>query len=456
MLLPKLIRMSIVQFLKTEAHLQERLASFQESFSKNIQALSFTGFVLKQKAFSEEDYFSWAQRTYQMPWLKNDFFHLHNPESQVWEQWKDFYSWRPDCIPLAHWDGVLFVGCLEKPTDWPANNSVCFVLSTLSCLESWYSRYTSGNVVSSPVIQTPDPQISPTSAEPVKPKEAVESLELVDEVSPEEGSEKPNEEIEVLEGFEGLTKSGPAPDSDIFSDMATPPAPPSLSKTSSVSVVLTQTAPAVTSVTQQNTISEPKTGLTKTGIKSVTPPPVANIPVPPATPKRASPVSTATIQGNHPFNKYTVSNPALVSQIKVICEPLKTLFNKYIILSVSDSRTETSPVLWSDSVTTEQKPSQYKTNINAPCVFSIVANTYKPFHGYITPNDINEKFFEDWNQGEVPEHATIVPIVVKDQLIAMVMALGEKSAFNPQSLRFVEKIAKEVYQKMTNSAAKAA
>ncbi len=70
----------------------------------------------------------------------------------------------------------------------------------------------------------------------------------------------------------------------------------------------------------------------------------------------------------------------------------------------------------------------------------MVVSTQKPFHGYISLNEINEKFFEDWNQGRIPDHVTITPILVEEKLVGMLVGFAEKSAYNKVSLHLAEKL----------------
>ncbi len=445
--------MSIVPFFETLPELKDKLLSLKESFSKSPQVLSLTGFVLKQKAVSEEDYLAWAQKTYLLPWLKTDYFHLHSPDPQVWAKWKDFFSWRPDFVPLGEWDGVLMVGCLEKPEKWDSPAPVCFVLSSLSVLENWYLRYGHASVQESAgsldmndgdsaVIAPPIPQSpTPNKPPPPQPPKKVETLELMDDVSSEEENGEPKEEVEILEGFESFTNSGAKETpftfektgSDILAKSSEAPAPPP----PPAKKAAPPTPPSNNSVVKPMPIpSVPQNSVVK--------------PMPAVAPKKTSTGSGQSLQ------EILKVNAPLASQLKVICDPMKVRFQKYMILSVNDTGDEVTPIIWTDDFYTQHQPGSYKFAIPNPCIFRIVAGTHKPFHGYITLNETNEKFFEDWNQGQIPDHATIVPVIVKDQLVGMVMALGEKSAYNLPTLKFAEKIVHEMTQKMGAASAKTA
>lgn len=62
----------------------------------------------------EREYLRWAMETYSIPLVQNDFFSIP-PDPVFWNAVKDIYSWTPGFIPLAEWQGVLLIGCLEPP-----------------------------------------------------------------------------------------------------------------------------------------------------------------------------------------------------------------------------------------------------------------------------------------------------------------------------------------------------
>lgn len=474
--------MSIVQYIETVPRLKEKLASLKESFSNSPQILSLTGFILKQKMVTEDDYLLWAQKEYSLPWLKTDFFHLHSPEPQVWQKWKDFCLWRPDYVPLIEWDGVLFVGCLEKPTDWPENVPVCFVLSSLTVLESWFKRY---DLLSEQPVepeQPATPQPPPPPPPPAHAEKKVETLELVDTPEGPEGASE-NSDVELLEGFENITGGAKSPVEIAFASVPpkpTPkiPEPPVRQNTISQAVrqntisqavrpntVSQAVRPHTVSQVKPNTVSQPVK--TNTSLSQVVKSPLAPK-APPPPPSPSTPMESNTSPaltnprirpasgGAQVLAEMLKRNSALPAQLKVICDPMKNRFQKYMLLSVSESGDEIIPVLWTENFNTGHTPGSYVFPIPNPCIFKIVSGTMKPFHGYITPNETNEKFFEDWMQGQIPDHVTIVPIIVKDQMIGMVMAIGEQSCFNLPTLKFTEKIAAEIQQKMAVSSRLAA
>jgi hypothetical protein len=89
-------------------------------------------------------------------------------------------------------------------------------------------------------------------------------------------------------------------------------------------------------------------------------------------------------------------------------------------------------------------------NLKNPSAFRIVMRTQKPYHGYVVSNEVTDKFFDDWNSSNTPEHLTVVPVVSKDNVVAMILSVGEKSSDNKNSLQLAEKVAREVSSQLEN------
>ena len=89
-------------------------------------------------------------------------------------------------------------------------------------------------------------------------------------------------------------------------------------------------------------------------------------------------------------------------------------------------------------------PSITSVTLLQPSPFRIVHRTHKPYHGYVVANDLNDKFFAQWNGSQVPEHMTIAPVMVEDHVIGMLLAIGEKSADTKACLHLMESRANKI------------
>jgi hypothetical protein len=472
--------MGISQYLESQPELFKLLAPLQESFSKNPLEPSLTAFALKQKSVEEEDYLVWAQRTYGLPILKTDYFQLHSPDNDFWTRWKDLYRWTADCIPVAEWDGIVFVGCLERPSDFNSEMPVCFVLCSYVQLEMWHNRYHSPSIPAAPPAMTPDdlllarvttPTPPATAASPasaaVPPRPAkIEGLQLKDEVTPlpieisqNADSVETAAEGELLSGFENLAAT---PTESILTSTTT--TPPRLERTSTDVLVInrdtkTGAAKAAVKSTTPNKVAElksPKTGIDSQNLGATVrteitaSKPTAADKVSPSTNHKAIPLTSNPIVITPPgmfyLSKVCDIHKKLIPQFRVICEPLKSHFEKYILFSVDEGEVQARPLFWSSEF--GKGVPDFAVSLKVPSFFYIVASTYRPFHGPVTPNDINEKFFDEWNQGFIPDHATLIPILHKDRLIGILMGIAPGSAYTSQVLRQAAKAALEITQKI--------
>lgn len=92
-------------------------------------------------------------------------------------------------------------------------------------------------------------------------------------------------------------------------------------------------------------------------------------------------------------------------------------------------------------------------DLSTPSIFRIVAETKKPYHGHVIPNPINDAFFAAWNQGKYPEHITMSPLIVKNQLVGMILGGTTKDKSKSINLDTVERIAQSLASDLQSSKA---
>jgi hypothetical protein len=141
--------------------------------------------------------------------------------------------------------------------------------------------------------------------------------------------------------------------------------------------------------------------------------------------------------------KSTVDQSAILKS-KVI-DPLLPYYNKIMILLKRDS--VLSPWLWNANFTPSEQDPQ-SVSLEKPSPFRIVDRTLKSYHGYVVDGEVQEAFFDNWNNSEVPDVLTISPVVIQDQLVAAVLAIGDKNMNQKTSLQNCEKSAEILKQHM--------
>ena len=88
---------------------KECLSKWKEANTKE----SLVFWSLKNRELPQKEYFNWAMEYYQMPFLDDMFFEHHIMTKKQWIQVKDMASWTSEFLPLALWDDIVFVGCVD-------------------------------------------------------------------------------------------------------------------------------------------------------------------------------------------------------------------------------------------------------------------------------------------------------------------------------------------------------
>lgn len=160
--------------------------------------------------------------------------------------------------------------------------------------------------------------------------------------------------------------------------------------------------------------------------------------------KRATPVSSEAVTMNSEITRISIqalkSAPieTMGTWIEKLFAELGSHYKKSMILLKSGDQVK--PWKW-DSNFKSSTPSVTSISLLQPSPFRIVHRTHKPFHGYVVPNELNDKFFAQWNDSTTPEHLTIAPVMIEDHVIGMLLAIGNKSADTKACLQLTETLA---------------
>lgn len=564
-------------FSSWKTHYKSLLSQVQGAPNPKIP-LSPLGMAIDTGAIDQLTHLAWAQEEYKLTCIRPEYFSQQSPSLELWNKLKSKYNWRADCLPLAEWEGVVFIGCLV-PEEITPNFPHLFVLSPLPALKNLWNAYsaaqnnTKNNVQSSNelILDLPDLVDSPVvDSSPTKESmEGLENLKFneVKSENKEAGSSESSEDILQLSDEdsslqENSNSNNETSESDegllSFEEVSSPP---SLSKMGD-NVVLQRQEPATlepsleisppisneislsfeTPETESENVNQnlqaniptaaievdlhtnpaikkpvpekqvkpiensiknqtvkPVTTLSldenlnldqklKPPIKSLdtnitqTPPPISSI-------KLSSP--KITNEGLKNTNKFTdkpvqtnintdgpkakpKSSVPLVSQADLfflkdlnqghaetanmlhqVLAELKSHYSKYMVLAVNSREDKALPLIWSQEFERQSTQEINPLSLVSPSIFYITAATQKAFHGYITPNELNDSFFEEWNQGQIPDHVTITPVVFRDSLIGMILSVGDKSANSFSTLRFAEKVAANLVKKISDYDTKA-
>jgi hypothetical protein len=442
--------------LKWSQQFQQYLNDFENKYSASKSHLSPLGFALSQKIIPMDQYLRWAQLTYHLPMITDDYFNTHLPSVDDWKNWKSEFQWSEEIVPIGLWDGHLLVACLEIPARFPASFYPVFLLADFKHTQRTYEFYINSEKGSESAKKLKE-FIKPAQPEPVVKRDP-EVLVLSDIDAPPEQIEQV---IEIQEEQpEGLNLSIQpeviAPNANPLTATAAPTEISFdnldiLSSPGKEEISLKFTNVEVnSSVTGKKTAPEPSTGLTNTGMTSTKMGLTANTTLTTVGSHLPLAVQSEINKGLPFFIAIKKDNPTNFENVtQALFAKSTNLFDKFILIALDSSELQAVPVSWSDNISPRSKDLE-KLDLTEPSIFKTVANTLKSYHGYIVLNENNEKFFEFWNQGAVPGNITMVPLIVRNKLVGMWMGLGESNSYNWNTLKQMEARAKELCETFTN------
>ncbi|QDK45577.1 hypothetical protein DOM22_10665 [Bdellovibrio sp. ZAP7] len=483
-------------------HFKHKLQGLTESHTAGGSPLSLLAYALKENQLTAEEYFPWAMAHYKLPRLQARFFTETPPRKEMLAKWATHYSWTVECLPVAEWDGILVVACLQPPQDFPSSPTCVFVLAPQEALEqcwnTWHPQVAAKIPSSAPEKSAAVESEMPEGLAGLKApaaKKSGDSFSFEDlgdvgsdeshneEASSEEHSESAGEEMGGLEGLfdapvvklqsfgsdEAASTTPPAsvpeetPVDQILNsksaseeeaaktfDRTVVDSRPSLSKVEPVLEKKSEPAPAVAASIPAAAPAASKAGgpppPPKDDLPDLTEESFGNKPIAPIVTRPtgvAKPTMNPVASGSFSLEKLKKKNSGIIAdKVKRVLSEMKAHFEKSMILTLDEQESQVTAFAWDENFQ-EIKDTSMRIPLESPSIFKIVASTQKPFHGYISLNDLNENFFEQWNQGAIPDHVTITPIVINEKLVGMLMGLAEKSAYNKASLGLAERLSTE-------------
>lgn len=463
--------------LKWAPSFQQFLSGFENKYSLAQSHLSPIGYALSQKIIPADQYLRWAQIAYQLPVVSDDYFNAHLPSVDDWKSWKTEFNWTEEIVPIGIWDGHLLIACLEVPARFPASLYPIFLLSDFKNTQRTFQFYKNSDKGSESakklkdMIQQPEafevmPQETfiPTAIQPAPLQTA--SQQTPSHFDPFELSDEPAAEEIIEENSKLHSHDEPVGLSFNISTDSLPPSVPSKTKVTAApaefsfenldklstpqkeELSLKFTNVSFNSADSQKKTTKEVTSTTNTGMTSskqdVTLHTAFNTTVLP------SPIQNEINKGLPYFIAIKKDNPTnFESLTQGHFTKSSNLFEKFILIAIDPSELNAVPVSWSDNISPRSKDLE-KLDLTEPSIFKTVASTLKSYHGYIVLNESNEKFFEFWNEGQVPGNITMVPLIVRNKLVGMWMGLGESNTYNWNTLRQMESKGKELSEAFTN------
>jgi hypothetical protein len=185
---------------------------------------------------------------------------------------------------------------------------------------------------------------------------------------------------------------------------------------------------------------------------------------PPVSPQASAAMPKAPVKSTTPhgmeaaylLEKIRKHQPELFDkETKNTLRLLKPYFKKAMLLAIGDKDRVFKPLIWDDNFALEPS-AKLEFELKTPSAFRIVSTTQKPYHGFVTPNEIHDAFFAALNQSPIPENITIVPFFDGDHVVGNLLWLGEKNSYTRPLIKTPQINAKELATrvfKLTNTPA---
>ncbi len=413
---------------------KEQLQGLEAFYAEMPREESLLRFAFSRDLLKEDLYLQWAQKHFGLPLLKAPFFVDITPNTQLWQKYHEKFTWSPELLPVAEWDGHLIIACLNPETFFanPYPGSILLIADSQS-LQKRYEFYQS--------------QISEASPKSFSAPAASTTMELELQDEPEEHIS--DEELEKLESespdgmevhLDGISLE--IPEGITLDSKTETPTSVGLSFASLRPATTVDTATATASAST-SPLPPPPPAEASEAIRPIphTPQLVVNNDASP------TPGANSTIGYSlEPWSKDFLQNETVKAFQK-----MKSHFEKTLILSISDDESKAKVQFWDENF---KKPQEERLiPLKTPSIFNIVAQTVKPFHGPVSLNEVNERFFDSWNHSQIPSHVTITPIVVKDRLVGMIMGFSNSQSYNKATLNYAEKVSHEIANDLQKAAA---
>ena len=141
------------------------------------------------------------------------------------------------------------------------------------------------------------------------------------------------------------------------------------------------------------------------------------------------------------------------SEVKKVFVELEKNFEGCMLLRFKENELCLVPWQWNSYCQHkrgEQKREKEKIDLRERSIFRIVHRSQQPYHGYVVMSSINQQFFDCWNEGGMPQHITICPILINRKthadLVGMLLGFNNKHNVrdSEKCLLLVQKRAKNI------------
>ena len=109
-----------------------------QKWEKEAGSLSVTAWALEKQKIPAEKYFTWAMEYYNMPMLKESFFHNISIHASMWKNTRNQVKWNKYFLPIYQWENTTFAACIEPPEN--AYKQIITVLTSMEKLNFLWNK----------------------------------------------------------------------------------------------------------------------------------------------------------------------------------------------------------------------------------------------------------------------------------------------------------------------------
>ena len=111
-----------------------------------------------------------------------------------------------------------------------------------------------------------------------------------------------------------------------------------------------------------------------------------------------------------------------------------------------------APRFWSAHWNPKNKSCPF-INVKEANIFHIAHKTKRPFHGPISPNEVNDAFFEFWTQKKYPQQITVQPILKENDVIGMIVGIPRNTESQYKKLKLISRVSCDAATQVAQPAA---
>ena len=113
--------------------------SLEQWYKEIPSGTSLTYWALETHKISEQEYFTWARDHFAIPSL-NEKASCVTLNFVLWKELRHISYWSCEMLPLAEWDGTIFIICIEVPSDIEWDFSVQYILASPQQLKYFWTQ----------------------------------------------------------------------------------------------------------------------------------------------------------------------------------------------------------------------------------------------------------------------------------------------------------------------------